>query len=273
MTALVFIGRTQVDSLPAENRGLAYGDGLFETMRVHRGDIRWWNAHWSRLRRGAARLRIRLPDESLVRDQTSQLFCNEDGVLKLIITRGTDGRGYAPVSDTEPTWLLSRHSLPAEPRADGLIVRWCDTRLAIQPALAGLKHCNRLEQVIARGEWQDESIDESLMRDSEGFVVSAVSANLFVLRDGAWVTPLIDRCGVAGVCRAWCMQELAAHEARLTVEDVESADAVFLCNAVRGILSVARLDGREWSLHSQVAALQARLAQEHPAFASDREGS
>ncbi|MCY7354027.1 MAG: aminodeoxychorismate lyase [Lysobacter sp.] len=272
MTTRFFIGTAQVDSLPANNRGLAYGDGLFETMRMHRGDVAWWDAHWSRLMHGAARLRLRLPDASFVRDQASQLFANEEGVLKLVVTRA-GGRGYAPSPDSEPNWLLSLHPLPSKPREGGLALRWCDLRLAIQPALAGIKHCNRLEQVLARAEWQQDTIDDGLMRDHEGFVVCATSANLFVLREGGWTTPLVDRCGVAGVCRAWCMAELATTEARLNPEQVESSDAIFLCNAVRGILPVERLDGREWSPHSQVAALQARLAQVHPAFASHREVS
>lgn len=273
MTARFFSGDAQVDSLFADNRGLAYGDGLFETMRVHRGDVPWWDAHWYRLIHGAARLQLRLPGASLVREQASLLCAAADGVLKLVATRGAGGRGYAPAPHAEPAWLLSMHALPPKPRAGGLSLRWCDTRLAIQPALAGIKHCNRLEQVIACGEWQDDAIDDGLMRDGDGFVVCATSANLFVLRDDGWMTPLVDRCGVAGVCRAWCMAELGAIEARLTRPQVESAHAIFLCNAVRGILPVQRLDGRQWPSHPQVAALQARLAHVHPAFASHREVS
>lgn len=273
MTARIFIGNQQIDSLPANNRGLAYGDGLFETMRVDRGQMPWWDAHWARLTHGAARLRLRLPEQSLVRNQASQLLGDGNGVLKLVVTRGMGARGYASAPGAEPNWLLSQHPLPPEPRESGLVLRWCDTRLAIQPALAGIKHCNRLEQVLARSEWQGDSIDEGLMRDNEGFVISATSANLFVLREDAWMTPFVDRCGVAGVCRAWSMQALDAREGRLTVEDVESSDAIFLCNAVRGILPVERLGARVWLSYPAVAALQARFAQIHPAFASDREVS
>ncbi len=273
MTTRMFVGDRQVDAIPPDNRGLAYGDGLFETMRVHRDTVHWWDAHWKRLAQGAARLRIPLPDAAFARDHAAQLSGNSDGVLKLILTRGAGARGYAPAPVTEPAWLLSQHPLPARARANGLILRWCETRLAIQPALAGLKHCNRLEQVIARGEWQDDGLDEGLMCDSEGFVVSAISANLFVLRDGRWQTPSVDRCGVAGLSREWCMQETAALETRLTATDVESADAVFLCNAVRGILPVSRLHARAWSSHPHIADLQARLARAHPAFANDREVS
>ena len=104
------------------------------------------------------------------------------------------------------------------------------------------------------------------MRSTEGDVVCATAANLFVLHDGRWVTPRIDRCGVAGVCRAWVLGELAATEVRLDVTEVETAEAVFLCNAVRGILPVTRLGGRSWPLHPQVVALRERLAAAHPGF-------
>ena len=273
MTSRIFVGDRQVDAIPADSRGLAYGDGVFETMRVHRGLVPWWDSHWTRLTQGATRLGIPLPEESIARRHVAQVCGTADGVLKLVLTRGAGTRGYAPGPAIAPVWLLSRHSLPARPHTEGLVLRWCGTRLAIQPVLAGLKHCNRLEQVVARSEWQDERIDDGLMRDSEDFVVCATTANLFVLRDGRWLTPAVDRCGVAGVCRSWCLQETRADEVRLTVEAVESADAVFLCNAVRGILPVARLAAREWVSWPGVADLQARLARAHPAFAIDREVS
>jgi 4-amino-4-deoxychorismate lyase len=264
----VFVGAQRVASVPADDRGLAYGDGLFETMRVHRGGVHWWPAHWARLTEGAERLQMTLPDESLVRSEVESLLArggDGGGVLKLLVTRGSGGRGYALPEPQVPTWLLSLHPLPAPP-ATGLALRWCDTRLAVQPLLAGLKHCNRLEQVLARAEIQASAADEGLMRSTVGDVVCATAANLFVLRNGRWSTPHVDRCGIAGVCRRWAMGAIHATEARLDVTDVEAADAIFLCNAVRGILPVARLGARTWALHPQVAALQQRLAAEHPAF-------
>lgn len=269
MRALVFQGTRRVDAIDAADRGLAYGDGVFETMRAYRGDVPWWPAHWQRLLRGASVLGLAVPDESRVREEALQFLDGADGVLKLLLTRGAGGRGYAPPADARPTWILSHHPLPAAAPADGLTLRWCETTLAIQPVLAGLKHCNRLEQVLARAEWNDESIHEGLMCSTDGDVVCATAANLFVLRDGRWLTPPVDLCGVAGVCRAWASDALAASEARLAVIDVEAADAVFLCNAVRGILPVARLGARSWRPHPQVAQLQRRLAAEHPAFATE----
>lgn len=272
MSARIFVGATRVDAIPANDRGLAYGDGLFETMRVHRGAVPWWDAHWARLGQGAQRLRMRVPDRALVEGEIAELFADGgDGVLKLIITRGNGGRGYAPPADVLPTWLVSRHPLPAMPRARGLVLRWCATRLGIQPALAGLKHCNRLEQVLARSEWDDPSIDEGLLCSSEGDVVSATAANLFVFHNSQWLTPPIDRCGVAGICRDWIVRNTGAEQTRLSVTDVETADALVLCNAVRGILGVARLGDRAWSPHPAVTALRQQLAATNPAFTETAE--
>lgn len=269
----IFDGTSPIDAWPADARAIAYGDGLFETMRVHRGSVPWWDAHWERLSRGAQRLRLSLPDQAQVRGEAAALFDDAgDGVLKLLLGRGGAGRGYAPVAGVAPIWMLSRHSLPCSlPLANqaGLVLHWCETRLAPQPLLAGIKHCNRLEQVLARAETVDAGADEGLMLDCDAMVVSATSANVFAWRNGRWWTPLVDRCGVAGVCRSRLIPALDAIEARLSTQDVEGADAVFLCNAVRGILAVARLGARTWPSHRAVDDARRELAQLHPGFAFD----
>jgi 4-amino-4-deoxychorismate lyase len=274
-----FEGTTPVAALAPGNRGLAYGDGLFETMRAHRGVLPWWKPHWARLVRGGARLGIALPDEAFVRAQAAGLLADGndgegngdgDGVLKLLVVRGGDARGYAPAAGAVTAWQLSRHALPAAPPPAGLRLHWCETRLAVQPALAGLKHCNRLEQVLARAESDAAGCDEGLVRDGDGHVVSATSANLFVLREGRWHTPPVDRCGVAGTCRMHLLPALDAVEARLSIADVEDADAVFLCNAVRGILPVASVGSRRWPPGSAAVAVARRaLAISHPGFEPD----
>lgn len=273
MSARAFTGSAPATGIPLDDRGFGYGDGLFETMRASQGGVPWWDAHWSRLSRGAARLRIALPDEQQARDESARLLVGRGGVLKLVVSRGSGGRGYAPDNAAVPTWVLSHHPAPVAPPPAGLLLRWCGTRLAPQPALAGIKHCNRLEQVLARAEWQDlpaaeQQAHEGLMLGNDGDVVCATAANVFVLASGRWSTPTIDRCGVEGICRGWAIAALDAREARLTVADVEAAEAVFLSNAVRGILTVARLGAQSWSPHPQVSALQRRLAAEHPAFAA-----
>lgn len=265
---LIFAGAERVTGIAGGDRGWTYGDALFETMRVCRGQIHWWPAHWQRLTRGAQRLGIPLPDQSLVQHEVADLVGHEDGVLRLQVSRGVGGRGYAPPAEAMPTWTIALHPLPPVAPPTGIELRWCETRLALQPALAGIKHCNRLEHVLARAEWTPQTTaHEGLMCSTENDVVCATAANVFVLADEGWLTPSIDRCGVRGVCRDWVMGALDPREMRLGVTEVEAAQAVFLCNAVRGILPVARLGGRTWSPHPQLAALSRRLADEHPGFA------
>ncbi len=278
----VFIGddavaEDRVGAVLSGSRGFAYGDAVFETMRAHRGEIRWWPAHWARLSQGAQRLGIRLPTQTRVEAERDALLRTVlDATIKLMLVRGNGGRGYAPSRDAAPLWQLSVHPLPLSPPAAGLRLRWCDTRLAGQPRLAGLKHCNRLEQVLARAEWdalegEEASCDDGLMRDDAGLVIAATSANLFIFRDriaeGGWFTPRLDRCGIAGVCRAWAIKAFGAREAELSPEDVTGADAVFLCNALRGILPVAQLGERHWPRHPALSGAQSRLVAAHPAFA------
>jgi 4-amino-4-deoxychorismate lyase len=273
LIAYIFSGTARIDAWPADARGIAYGDGLFETMRMHRGTAPWWDAHWDRLARGAQRLRLLLPEQAQVRDEVAALFEDDGaGVLKLLLSRGGGGRGYAPSPTAAPLWMLLRRALPIVAPV-GLQLRWCETRQAHQPALAGIKHCNRLEQVLARAECTDAGVDEGLMLDGDGAVVSATAANLFVLRGGQWLTPLLDRGGVDGVCRAHLLPLLDAREARLSVADVEGADAVFLCNAVRGILTVSQLGARAWTPHSAVDDARRKLERAHPGFAFDVEHS
>lgn len=260
-------GTVRVDSIAPDDRGFRYGDGLFETMRGHRGTIPWWPAHWQRLSAGAERLQLPLPPQEQVLGEVAELLDGGEAVLRLQLTRGGGGRGYAPPEDPEPTWVLSRHALPPPAPTAGLRLRWCATRLAAQPLLAGLKHCNRLEQVLARLEFRAPGDDEGLMLGPDDEVVSATSANVLVLREGRWLTPPVDRCGVAGVCRGWLLEQGLADEQLLSREALEQADAVVLTNAVRGILPVSRLGTRSWPPHPRVGVLRAALADANPAFA------
>lgn len=261
-----FVNLARVDAVSPANRGLAYGDGLFETMRVHGGALPLWPRHLARLRTGAQRLGIPLPDPAFIEARIAEVSGGVDaGVLKLLLTRGDGGRGYAPPVDAQPAWVLALHPLPPVSAAS-LRLHACETRLAIQPALAGLKHCNRLEQVLARIEVERAGCDEGLMLDSEGRVVSATSANLLAYRDGRWLTPPVTRCGVAGVLRGWLLAQGLVEEAELAPGEVEAADALALCNAVRGILPVSLLGARNWATHPALTDLQARLAMAYPMF-------
>lgn len=254
------------DRLPLDDRGLAYGDGLFETIRFVAGQAPLWRGHMARLARGGRRLRLALPGPDELIAQAGQLAGGDDCLVKIILCR-RGGRGYAPASVAMPApagaadrlaadpvrCIVARQPLPQVPGrtyARGLRLRWCRLRLAVQPALAGLKHLNRLEQVLARSEWRDPQIDEGLLCDAGGRVVSALSANLFLVRDGRLLTPRLHRCGVAGVARSWLLARarrwLPVAETDIDPAQVDSAEEVFLSNAVRGVMPVAQLGRRRW---------------------------
>ena len=263
--------RALLDGKPAstmsvDDRGLRYGDGLFETVRVFAGQPLWWDLHMARLVRGSEVLGLQAPPTAVLAGEAAQLCAGvDDAVLRVLLTRAGASRGYAPNGSEAHRLLLLGAAPPPTPGP--LRVGWADLALAIQPRLAGIKHLNRLEQVLAAGECAAGGHDELLLCDSDGAVVSAIAGNLFVVRAGAVHTPLVDRCGVAGTCRAWL---LARHPevrvARLSRADVEDADELFLCNSVRGILPVARLGGRALPLGPVTRAWMAQLAGEVPAL-------
>lgn len=254
--------------LPVDDRGLAYGDGLFETIKVVRGKPQLLERHLQRLDEGCRRLAIPL-NLPLVRAELLA-FCGEldTGVAKLTVTRGAGRRGYAPPQPCSPRRLLLASSLPAYPVQNGqtgVCLFPCATRLAEQPLLAGLKHLNRLEQVLARAEWQDSACAEGLMRDSSGRVIEGVFSNLFIVRDGVLLTAALQRCGVAGVMRAELIERaqqlgVAVVVRDLTYEELLAADEVLLCNSLYGIWPVVALAGHTWPVGVLTRKLQAAIA-------------
>lgn len=246
----------------ARDRGLAYGDGLFETLRVVGGAIPLLAQHLDRLARGCARLAIPFPGtDVLVARLHGAATVRRDGVLKLIVTRGLGTRGYAPPVVPVPTVLVLDDALPPA-RAGGLVLRDCALRLAEQPRLAGIKHTNRLEQVLARAEWDDPGIDDGLMCDAAGRVVCTTRANVFAAIDGRLVTPAMLRCGVEGVARGCVLAALGdAVEVRdVRREELERADEIVVTNAVRGAQPVHRIGARDYATGPWAARLAAVLA-------------
>lgn len=272
MTPRLFIGDTVISAIPVDDRGLAYGDGVFETMRVHSGQLPLWPRHRERLLEGARRLGMVLPRIEVIEAQLRDAIAGIDaGVLKLLVTRGSGGRGYAPPAVPVPMWMLAMHPLPSPCTATGLHLHCCQTRLAVQPALAGIKHCNRLEQVVARAECDQAGCDEGLMLNLAGEVICATAANLLVLRDGRWITPSVEASGVAGVCRGWLLEQGLIEVGVLNMHEVETADALALCNAVRGILPVSSLGEVAYRRHPAVASLHSQLAAVFPMFQLHKE--
>jgi 4-amino-4-deoxychorismate lyase len=266
-TRILVNGRptTQVD---ARDRGLNYGDGLFETIAIIDGAPRRLGLHLERLARGCARLGIACPESDLLAREIHTLARDETrAVVKLIVTRGMSVRGLHIDTEATPTRIIGLHpwpSYPAEWSAAGVAARVCTTQLAEQPALAGIKHLNRLEQVIARREWNDASIAEGLMRDRHGALVCGTMTNMFIVREGRVLTPAVDRCGVAGTVRATVLERahalgIPAVQAVVSVDELQRADEVFLTNALAGIWPVNRVEERHFLVGPVTQRLQAAI--------------
>jgi 4-amino-4-deoxychorismate lyase len=261
MAVRTLINSAPIEVVPALDRGLAYGDGLFESIRFVGAVAPLWSRHMQRLALSCERLRLPVPDPAqLWREALDVSRGMTQSVVRITLTRGIGERGYALPLLPQPTRIVAAFAPPQlseEVYSNGVRVRLCDIRLAEQPLLAGMKHLNRLEQVLARAEWNDPAIAEGLLCDSHDRVISATMANLFALVDGVLLTPAVDRCGVAGVARAEVLATCPlAQVDTLTLDAVLEASEVFLSSSVRGILPVHSLGERVYATGAVTRQLQ-----------------
>ena len=251
----MLINGTPGTVVSVQDRGLQYGDGLFETIAVVAGEPTLWQRHMQRLLSSCRRLQIDTPNiDELLEEVYREIDGKSRLVIKIIVTRGSGGRGYRPQESQTPTRLVYRSDWPEYPAQlarQGIRVRLCDMRLGRNTLLAGMKTLNRLEQVLARAEWSDDDIHEGLMLDAEGDLIEGTMSNLFLVHGQRLTTPDLGNCGVAGVMREVVMEQaerlgLSISSERLTLRELSSADAIFLTNCLIGIWPVRELDGNRY---------------------------
>jgi 4-amino-4-deoxychorismate lyase len=252
------------DSVPVDDRGLAYGDGLFETIAVRDGSCRFLDLHLDRLESGCKRLGIPLPSRTLLQAELRELIGAEvHGTVKIIVTRGTGPRGYQPPEDCAPLRALGLASSRPAKLAPARL-RYCDTPLGRNPSLAGLKTLNRLEQVLARAEWDDPEVSEGLMLNDRQEVICGTRNNVFYTLADTLCTPRRDDGGVHGIMRAQVLrlaqeQGIPTSQRPTTRADLAAADDIFLTNALTGAWPVAELAGRSYGRSRVTEAVRAGL--------------
>jgi len=274
----IWLDGTPTSVLPLPDRGVDYGDGLFETLLVHRGKPLYTGLHMGRMAHG---LRVlALPD--CLKDARQQLeiaanssfnqFKWQWAVLRLSVIRGYGQRGYAPFANALPRILIQIGCLDR----DGGQVNTAATlgvasvRLSKQPLLAGIKHLNRLEQVLAATQAQADGVDECIMLDQTDHLTCVVAGNLFLVRGGKLMTPKMSGCGVAGTRRRLIMEKwapsigLEVREVRLKMSDLLAAEEVFYSNSLQTVRPISRLSGHHWGNHSVCTALFQRYLEELP---------
>ena len=260
---MILINGRPESQIEYRDRGLMYGDGLFETIRVVDGELRLWFRHLARLKAGLLRMGIPAPRDDELLSEANQLCAKQSGVLRLTVTRGVGARGYRCPKAVFPTRVLDFSPTDFQSHVIGLRVRLCNFRLSIQPGLAGMKHLNRLEQVMARREWEDD-FEEGLMLDTEGRVVEGTMSNVFLVDGERLITPSLERCGVDGVLRRLVLDVAADHGLQAVIADIlpeelNRVDGAFMTNSLTGIRPVIALEGRPMPQSDAVTVLQASL--------------
>ena len=248
---MFLINGTEQSSLAAGDRGVQFGDGCFTTARVRQGRVEHLDKHLARLQHACEALLITFSQWATLGEEMIRLaLAQQEGVLKVILTRGSGGRGYSASACGEPTRILSTSPLPAHFsrwRQHGVTLSLSPVRLGRNPALAGLKHLNRLEQVLIRTHLEQTSADEALVLDSEGWVTECCAANLFWRAGETVFTPRVDQAGVNGIMRQHCLRLLAQTRYRVVevsaaADAVRQADEVVICNALLPLAAVSAFD-------------------------------
>ena len=250
-----WVNGKEATQISVYDRGLQYGDGLFETMRMVGGELTFWPEHLSRLLQGCQRLGIMLEPEQIEMQLTAVKSEFTSGIVKLVVTRGISARGYK-VDIKQPANIICLYSdLPAYPEhyyTQGVDVLFCETTLSRNPKLAGLKHLNRLEHVLARMEWQDEC-QEGLMSDEQAHVIEGTMSNVFFIKNDVLYTPDIQHCGVAGIMRQQLLT-IAKEDGIQTLvrtipfTELGSFDAALLTNSLIGAWPVKSISGQAYAI-------------------------
>ena len=246
---MILVDGRPVDGVDARDRGLAYGDGVFRTLKCLAGQPQWWRDQIDKLVADCAALALPAPAANALREDVLRVADGVDCAVKIMVTRGSSVRGYAPPGG-QSTRIVMASPLPLHAQAnapDAVAARVCSLHLAAQPRLAGIKHLNRLENVLARAEWNDPACFEGLLCDASGQLVGGTFSNLFWLEGNTLCTPPLDTCGIAGVTRARLLQRagklgLAVRYERRPPAAILAADEVLIGNSLIGIRRLARID-------------------------------
>ena len=270
---MIVINGKSESQLSILDRGFQYGDGVFETIAYRNGQAEFIHQHLQRLQLGCDLLRINSANIQLLHDELVIMLeqVNEPSVIKLIVTRGQGNRGYFSDNKAMPTRIIMCFPYPVFPdeyQTEGIYVRFCEQRLSTNQRLAGIKHLNRLEQVIARNEWDDSDIAEGLMSDHDDNIIEGTMSNLFIVKSGKLYTPDIARAGIAGVTRAKIIElatcsGLPVEEKIINRKELADAEEVFICNSIIGIWPVYAISNKLYAIGFITKFLQKALSECH----------
>lgn len=259
------------DQISIKDRAFNYGDGVFETIAVHHNKLHYWSEHFHRLKLGCDSLGIKPPNENDLLSDIAKLDLSESSsVLKIVVSRGEGGRGYSVSGVGEPNTVISKNPWPVfvgPYQQEGIKVRLCQHRLIINPALAGIKHLNRLDQVLARNEWHNDDYQEGLMLNQGDYLLEGISSNLFVKINQQWITSPAKDCVVAGVMRDAVVRKMDGlginlEQRKIHVSELSSVKEMFVSNSIWGIVPVVYCESNVFEIGNNTQQLQTKIEQE-----------
>lgn len=270
---MIWINGQEQTQIAVSDRALQYGDGCFTTVAFAQEKLHFWPLHLSRLKDNCARLNIVFNQwqelSDLLQQLVNQNLLTSPCVIKIIITRGTGGRGYSPIDVKNPSYIVSTHDFPSHYKQwqhVGIELTVSSVKLGKQPLLGGIKHLNRLEQVLIKQELAQTRFEDAMVCNSDNEIVESSAGNLFWLQDGQWYTPFVDECGVEGIMRAHVCAVLASKmqpvkEIRVQLNKEFTAQEMFVCNSLMEIVPVNTLFLNEGQQHLKFTCAQVNVLQ------------
>jgi len=268
--------------ISSSDRAFNYGDGVFTTLLINEHKVELLPYHISRLEHDAAAIKLNIDIYALEAAIAEQVKAIESAssenaspkyVLKVHVSGGQAGRGYARSEDSEALIRFSQHPYPVHYDSlanEGVAVICAQTRLAIQPLLAGVKHMNRLEQVLVKHEVDDAGANDAIVCDTQDNIIEASAGNVFFYLNEQWYTPSLKGSGVNGVVRQCLIDSLLDDNCALNVGEYDpsylrNASAVVITNALMGVMPVRQIRMPDFSFinfdvtSDTIVALKTRL--------------
>ena len=260
------------DSISVLDRGLAYGDGFFETMQwlgknnESLQGVEFWNRHVKRIIKSAKILKIKIPNKNIFAEYKNKILTAAqkkdiyEGILKIIITRGVGGRGYSYENNMKPTiiFIVFPNAIPKQ--IESVNVKICKSTISDNVDISGLKHLNRLDSVQARSEWNNKNIFEGIFIDNNENILEGTMTNIFFVKNKSLVTPSIISSGINGIMREVVLvygkkffNEIIIREIRK--HEIENFDEMFLTNSIIKVLPVKKCGKKKFTISNSTKKL------------------
>ena len=268
MAAKNLINGKVFDQIEVFDRALHYGDGVFETIAIQDGKVLCFDEHLNRLEKGCKKIKIPVQDKTIIKNEILSLTENTDrAVVKIIITRGQGGRGYKIPDNIESTRIISLFPWPdysSELSIFGIKTKLCNYRYSNNPVLAGIKHLNRLEQILARAEWGDKKIIEGIVMNSDNYIIEGTMSNIFCILEKTLYTPDLSLCGIEGIVREKIINladklKFKIEIKKITLDFLLNAEEIFMCNSLIGIWPINSIDEKLFLEHKETQKIRNKL--------------